>query len=163
MAELVVLGFKDTEAADAVVPELETMQREGLLTLADWARVIRRHDGKIDIRQATSTAGVGAAGGALFGMLFGLLFLMPLAGMAIGAVTGAIMGKLSDYGIDNKFIEEVGSQITPGTSALFLYVSEVTTDKVVERLREYQPTVIRTSLSKEAEERLRSAMEAPAA
>ena len=37
---------------------------------------------------------------------------------------GAILGRLADYGIDDKFIKEVSKQITPGTSALFLYVAE---------------------------------------
>ena len=64
-------------------------------------RVIRGLDGKIDVRQGTSTTGVGAAGGALWGILFGLLFLMPLAGLATGAATGAIAGKLTDVGIDD--------------------------------------------------------------
>jgi uncharacterized membrane protein len=150
------------EKADQVVPELEAMQREGLLDLADWARVIKRPDGKIDVRQATSTTGAGAAGGALWGMLFGLLFLMPLAGLAIGAVTGAIMGKLADYGIDDKFIKDVGSQITPGSSALFVYVVRATGDRVVERLKPYNPSLIRTSLSTDAEARLRAALEEPA-
>jgi uncharacterized membrane protein len=50
--------------ADKVVPELQTLQRDGLIELADWARVIRNQDGKIDVRQGTSVAGIGAAGGA---------------------------------------------------------------------------------------------------
>jgi len=157
--ELIVLGFPTTEAADQVVPELEAMQREGILQLADWARVIKRADGKVDTRQATSTAGVGAAGGALWGMLFGLLFLMPLAGLAIGAATGALVGKLSDYGIDDKFIKDLSNQITPGTSALFLYVQQSTPDKVVERLRPHNPTLLRTSLSEDVEAKLRAALE----
>ena len=72
---------------------------------------------------------------------------------------GAMMGRLADYGIDDKFIKEVGKQITPGTSALFLYVAESTTDRVIDRLSRFQPTLIRTSLSKEAEDKLRAAME----
>jgi uncharacterized membrane protein len=160
MPEIIVLGFKDMARADEVVPQLQSMQGEGIIQLADWARVIRRPDGKIEVRQASSTAGAGAAGGALFGMLIGLLFLAPVAGMAIGAVTGGIMGKFADYGISDKFIKDVGNQITPGTSALFLYVAQVTVDKVVERLKPFEPTVVRTSLSEEAEQKLRSAMQA---
>src|SRR6185437_4112047 len=109
VAELIVLGFKDPDRADQVVPDIQAMQSEGLIDVADWARVIRRPDGKLDVRQATSTTGAGAAGGALWGMLFGLLFLMPLAGMAVGAATGALLGKLTDYGIDDKFIKELGN------------------------------------------------------
>jgi uncharacterized membrane protein len=160
MAELVVLGFKDMVTADEAVKELEMMQSENLIALGDWARVIRKADGKIDVKQAVGTASTGAAGGALWGMLIGLLFLIPIAGLVVGAATGALMGKLSDYGIDDKFIKGLSEQIEPGTSALFLQIQDVTTDKVVERMQKYQPTVLRTSLSQEAEDKLRAAMEA---
>jgi uncharacterized membrane protein len=159
MSEIIVLGFKDMVTADEAIAELEQMQPEGLIKLLDWARVIRREDGKTDIKQAVGTTSSGAAGGALWGMLFGLLFLVPIAGLAIGAATGALMGAMSDYGIDDKFIKGLGEQIKPGTSALFLQVQDATTDKVVERMQKYEPTVLRTSLSKEAEEKLRTAMQ----
>jgi uncharacterized membrane protein len=160
MAEIVVLGFKDVTTADQAIEDLQRMQSEGLINLIDWARVIRRPDGKTDIKQAVGTTGTGAAGGALWGMLFGLIFLVPIAGAVIGAATGALMGALSDYGIDDKFIKGLGDQIQPGTSALFLQVQDATTDKVTERMQKYQPTILRTSLSTEAEERLRAAMRA---
>jgi uncharacterized membrane protein len=161
MAELIVLGFKDTTKADEVVPQLQEMQSEGLIQLGDWARVIRREDGKIEVRQAADATGAGAAGGALLGMLLGLIFLIPLAGLVVGAATGALIAHFADFGINDQFIKDVGSQLSPGTSALFLYVVEVTTDKVTERLRPYEPTVLRTSLSHDAEERLRAAIETP--
>jgi uncharacterized membrane protein len=160
MAEIVVLGFKDMSTADEAIVDLQRMQSEGLINLVDWARVIRREDGKLDVKQAVGTAGTGAAGGALWGMLFGLIFLIPIAGAVIGAATGAIIGALSDYGIDDKFIKGLGDQIKPGTSALFLQVQDATTDKVTDRMQKYQPTVLRSSLSREAEEKLRSAMQA---
>jgi uncharacterized membrane protein len=160
MAELVVLGFKDMTTADEAIKELQVMQTEGLITLVDWARVIRRPDGKTDIHQAVGTTGAGAAGGALWGMIFGLIFLIPIAGLAIGAVTGALMGKLSDYGIDDKFIKGLGEAITPGTSALFLQVQDATTDKVTERMQKFQPTILRSSLSQENEDKLRAALQA---
>jgi uncharacterized membrane protein len=42
---------------------------------------------------------------------------------------------------------------------LFLYVVQATTDSVVERLKQYEPTVVRTSLSRDAKEQLRAAMQ----
>jgi hypothetical protein len=111
---LAVIGFKDMDTADKVVPELEALQREGLIQLADWARVIRKADGSIDTKQMTNTTGAGAAGGALWGMLFGLIFFIPLAGLLIGGAMGALMGHLSTMDRD-KFIKEVGKQITPGS------------------------------------------------
>jgi len=160
LSEIVVLGFDDMTTADEAADELQRMQSEGLISLSDWARVIRKPDGKIDVRQAVGTAGTGAAGGALWGMLFGLLFLIPVAGLVIGAATGALMGALSDYGIDDKFIKGLSNQIKPGSSALFLQVERSTTDKVTERQQKYQPTLLRTSLSEEAEAKLKAAVEA---
>jgi uncharacterized membrane protein len=158
VADLIVLGFSTMSGADDVLPQLDQLQREQLLKLADWARVARHEDGKIEVRQAHNTTAAGAAGGALWGMLIGLIFLMPLAGAVFGGVVGAVSGALTDYGIDDKFIKDLGKQITPGSSALFLYVVSATTDKVMERLSPYHPTLLRTSLSQEAEDRLRAAM-----
>jgi uncharacterized membrane protein len=93
-------------------------------------------------------------------MLFGLIFLMPLAGAAIGAASGALMGALTDVGIDDKLIKGLGSQIQPGTSALFLYVVDATPDKVVDRMRQFEPEILRSSLSNDAEERLKAMMAA---
>jgi uncharacterized membrane protein len=134
------------------------MNREGLIDLADWARVVRHADGRVEVRQGTSTGSAGAAGGVLVGLLLGLVFLMPFAGMLVGGVAGALIGKLIDYGIDDQFIRDVSHQLTPGTSALFLYVTRVKLDDVVDRFRPYQPSVIHTSLSPEAEEKLRESM-----
>ena len=38
MAEIIVLGFKDQVTADEAIPEVQAMQSEGLIELADWAR-----------------------------------------------------------------------------------------------------------------------------
>jgi hypothetical protein len=51
-------------------------------------------------------------------MLFGLLFFIPILGLAVGAAAGALAGSMSDVGIDDKFIKQVGESITPGTAAL---------------------------------------------
>jgi uncharacterized membrane protein len=159
MADLIVLGFKDTNKADEVIPQVQAMISESYIEVADWARVIRREDGKIDVRQAQNLPGESAVAGALLGMLIGLLFLMPLAGLLAGGATGAVLGHFSDLGIDDTFITDVGRHITPGSSALFLYVTRLTEDRFIERLRPYEPTVLRTSLSHDAENRLRASIE----
>jgi uncharacterized membrane protein len=79
-------------------------------------------------------------------------------GAAAGAASGALAGKLSDYGIPNHFIEELGGKIKPNSSALFLLVQKVTADKVLPRLAEFRGHVLKTSLSDEREKRLREAL-----
>jgi uncharacterized membrane protein len=158
VATLVVLGFADMVTADEAALEVEALNREELLSLLDWARVVRRPDGTLDVRQGNSTTGVGAMGGTLGGALFGILFLAPIAGAVIGGALGALGGKLADVGIDDGFIRGVGEQIQPGTSALFVYVHRVDADPVTARMRRFNPELLSTSLPDDAEARLAAAL-----
>jgi uncharacterized membrane protein len=87
-------------------------------------------------------------------MLFGLIFLVPILGLAIGAATGALSGSLADVGIDDKFIDSVRDQVTPGTSALFVMSSDAVLDKVRDAFRDERPELIFTNLSNEQEKAL---------
>lgn len=156
MSDLIVLTFKTETGAEEMRDDLMRLQKEHLITLDDAAVVVRKQDGKPKVKQMTGLVGAGALGGAFWGMLIGLLFFAPWLGLAIGAVTGAVAGGLTDIGVDDKFIKEVGEQIEPGDSALFLLVREATPDKVMDELRKFDAKVFQTSLSKEDEEKLRA-------
>jgi uncharacterized membrane protein len=154
---MVVLAFKDETGAGHMRDKLGELQKMQLISLADAAVVVRRQDGKVKVRQAVNLVGAGAMGGAFWGMLIGLLFWAPWLGLAIGAVSGALGGALRDYGIDDKFIKEVGSTIEPGHSALFLLVESWTEDKVMDEVKGFDAQVLQTSLSKEDEAKLKAA------
>lgn len=160
MSELIVFAFKTETGAKEMGNEIKNLQKQQLITLEDAAIVVRKQDGKVKVKQANNLVGAGALGGAFWGMLIGLIFWMPWLGLAVGAITGAIAGKATDVGIDDKFIKDVGETIDPGDSALFLLVVEATTDKVLEDLKKFDATVIRTSLSKEQEAKLKDAFAA---
>lgn len=157
MSELIVFAFKDETGAAEMSAAIQDLQKQQLITLSDAATVIRKEGGKVKVKQANSLVGAGTLGGAFWGMLIGLLFLAPWLGLAVGAVTGALAGKFTDYGIDDKFIKDVGETVEPGHSALFLLIADWTEDKVLDELKKYDPTVLRTSLSKEDEAKLRAA------
>lgn len=157
MSQMVVFAFKDETGAAQMRDALVGLQKQQLITLSDAAIVIRKPDGKVKVRQAISLVGTGALGGAFWGMLIGLLFWAPWLGLAIGAAAGALGGALSDVGIDDKFIKEVGATIEPGHSALFLLVERWTEDKVVDELTQFDAKVLQTSLSKEDEAKLQAA------
>lgn len=167
MSELVVLAFDDRFEAQRVLTDLARLQKEYLIDLEDAVIVERRGDGKIKLRQSVDLVGPGALSGgtwgALWGTLIGLLFLNPLAGLlagaGVGAGTGALAGALTDYGIDDTFIRELGSTITPDSSALFLLIRQAKPERVLEELSRYDGRILRTSLSREDEERLRTALE----
>ncbi|MFC2015610.1 DUF1269 domain-containing protein [Chloroflexota bacterium] len=157
MATMVVLAFKDEVSAEQMRDKLAGLQKLQLISLADAAVVVRRQDGKVKVKQAVSLVGAGALGGAFWGMLIGLLFFAPWLGLAIGAASGALGGALSDYGVDDKFIKEVGAKIEPGHSALFLLVESWTEDKVLDEIAGFDAEVLQTSLSKEDEAKLKAA------
>jgi uncharacterized membrane protein len=102
----------------------------------------------------------GAASGGMWGALIGLIFLNPLFGFAIGATAGAVSGALRDIGIDDNFMKELGQTLKPGTAALCVLIRHVTADKVVEEIRQYGGTLIKTNLSHENEAKLRDALAA---
>ena len=167
MSSLVVLGFDGIHTADEVLNKARSLQKENLIDLEDACVVERDTDGKVHIKQAVNLAAMGAARGGswglLWGTLVGLLFMNPLAGMAIGGLAGAgagaLSGSLVDFGIDDTFIKKLGETIPTGSSALFVLVKSVTEDKVLPEIEPFKPRVLKTSLSNEAEARLKAALE----
>src|SRR5688500_15721181 len=163
MSTLVAIGYPDAETAEKVRQELIQATKEHLVTLEDAVVVIHGDDGKIKLDQAIGTTGAGAAGGALWGGLIGLIFLAPLLGMAVGAASGALGGKMTDVGVNDNFMKELGAQLQPGAAALIALGQSEARDKLLERIKPYGGHVIQTSLDSESEERLRAALEgAPA-
>lgn len=160
MADLIVLAFETEDGALEVRDELIKLQKQQLIELEDAAVVVRPVEGKPKVKQVGSLAGAGALGGAFWGLFIGLLFFAPWLGLVMGAAAGAIAGGLTDVGVDDKFIKDVGKTIEPGQSALFLLIRKVTPDKVLDQIKKYQPTVLQTSLSEDDEAKLREAFNA---
>jgi uncharacterized membrane protein len=82
---------------------------------------------------------------------------MAVGGLA-GAGFGALSGSLADYGINDEFIKDLGRTIPKGSSALFMLIKRSTPDKVLPEIEAFRPRVLKTSLSKEQEDRLRAAL-----
>jgi len=163
VSTLIAIAYEDAQTAEQVRGELIQATKEHLYTLEDAVVVEHRPDGKIKLHQARSTAGMGAAGGAMWGGLIGLLFLAPLFGMAIGAASGAVAGKMTDVGINDEFMKQLGARTPAGGAALIVLGRADAPEKVLERVQRYGGDVIQTSLDEEDEERLRAALGEPAA
>jgi uncharacterized membrane protein len=162
MSQLLVFGVDSPQTAERVFELAGDLDRQHLLELADAAWVERTPDGKVKLHQSINTtaagAGTGAASGALWGTLIGLLFLNPLAGLVVGAGvgagTGAVAGSLTDIGIRDDLIREIGQTLQPGKAAVFFLARNATVDRVIEAIRPYNPTVIQTNLSRDSEREL---------
>jgi len=167
VATFTVWRFDSADGAGEALSTLQRLRPDDLIRLHDAAIVSWPLGAKKPrTEQLKTIVGDGALGGAFWGLLFGLLFFVPLLGLAIGAAAGALGGALADIGIDDRFIDEVREEVTPGTSALFLLTSDAVEERVVERLAFVRghAALIHADLSAEQEARLREAFvdEAPA-
>ena len=100
--------------------------------------------------------------GGFWGSLIGLMFLNPLLGLAVGASAGAVSGALTDVGIDDNFMKDLGATLMLGSSALFVLLRNPSTapDKVLEELKGTSGTILKTSLAHEDEARLQADLNA---
>jgi uncharacterized membrane protein len=177
MSELVCIAFKDSITADRVLNELRAMETNYVLDLEDAVIVVRDMDGKVHLKQSIvwfgEILGPGGSLGVLWGGLMHLLFWNPLVGI-IGLIDSSAGGAevekammttaashyvlLSDYdfGISNNFIKALGDTITRGTSAIFLLIRSADQDKFMASFSRYEGTILKTSLSKEQENKLRA-------
>jgi uncharacterized membrane protein len=165
MSDLIAIGYNDETTAEAAADEARRLAKD-LIIEADAIAVIRRDaDGKYHVTTTHHPVGQGATWGMFWGLLFGVLFFIPVFGMALGAGFGALMGKVTKTGIDKEFQDQVRDMVKPGTSALFLVVEKVTPDKAIEAMSRYGGTVLKSSLSKDAEKELQAELhgKAPAA
>ena len=158
MSTLVVVAYPNEFQAEEVRLRLLKMQKEYLVELEDAVIAIRKENGKVKLLQLHNLTGAGAVSGGFWGLLVGLLFLNPLLGAAVGAGAGAVSGALADVGIDDQFMKELGQNLKPGGSMLFILFRSITMDKALQELAGTGGTIIQTSLSHEDEDRLRKAM-----
>ncbi len=154
MTELVVIGFEDQNTAFEMRAVLAKMQSEYLIEMSDIVVVTKNEKDKIQLHQATNLTANGAVYGLFWGTLIGMLFLNPLLGAAVGAGTGAVSGALSDIGVNDNFMKEIGKTLTTDSSALFVLVRKSTPDKVLEGLKQFKGKIIQTSLTKDNEDEL---------
>jgi uncharacterized membrane protein len=156
VSDLIAIAYKDLATAQEVTGNIGEAQKAHLIELDDLVVVERKQDGKVKLHQP-SLGGVGALGGAAWGGLIGLIFLVPFFGMAIGAATGAIAGAMSDAGIDDKFMKNLGEKLEPGGAAVIGLVRSMNEERVLAELK-IPGEIIQTSLSSEAEQPLRDAL-----
>jgi uncharacterized membrane protein len=158
MAELIAIGYPDTTTASLAMEEVERLSDDLQIQPDAVAVIIRDESGKFKTITVAQAVGVGATYGMFWGLLFGLLFFVPFMGMALGAGLGTLMGKVEKTGLDKTFEERVRDLLRPGTSELFMIIERATPDRAVAALSQYGGTVLKTSLSDDAQAKLQEAL-----
>jgi|SRR5690348_14059989 uncharacterized membrane protein len=159
MADLVAIGYPDETTAEAAAEEARRLAADLIIQPNAIAVIVRDKGGSYHVHTTHDhPVAAGAGWGMFWGFLFGLLFFIPVAGMAVGAWIGGLIGTIDKTLIDKQFRDQVRDLIQPGTSALFLMLEEVTGDKAVEAMSKYGGTVLKTSLSRDAEKELQEAL-----
>jgi uncharacterized membrane protein len=171
MSTLIVVGFKkDMFRASRVLNELVAMDYDWTIDLHDAVAAYRDYNGKLRIDASYQlTTGEGAALGGLFGSLVGLTLgaiaapvtagasaAAAVAGAgAVGGVLGAAGGALDatwwkeDFGIPEDFVEDVGTQVQPGDSAIFALLRSADPTVVAAQFANYGGVVLSTTLTPE--------------
>ena len=65
---------------------------------------------------------------------------------------------MTDIGVDDTFMKDLGTKLQPGAAALFALGSTDARDKLLDRIKGYGGDVLQTSLDTESEEHLRAAL-----
>jgi uncharacterized membrane protein len=77
MSEMIVGALKYESAFGKIWDKLVSLQKPHLLSLANAAVLVRKQDGKMNVKQAVSLVGSGALGWAFWGTPIGLQFFAP--------------------------------------------------------------------------------------
>jgi uncharacterized membrane protein len=158
VAELIAIGYEDEETAYRAAEEVERLAKDLVIEPEAVAVIVRDQNGRYKVTTNHHPVAEGVTWGMLWGVLFGLLFFVPVFGLAVGGIFGALFGVLDKIGVDKQFQQEVRDMVKPGTSALFMVVDKITTDKAVAALSKYGGRVLKSSLSTDAEQKLEEAL-----
>jgi uncharacterized membrane protein len=148
MTAFTVWKFEDPEGAARAETLLRAAAADGVVTILDHA-VMSWPAGadQPEIQQKHDSPKRGAAWGALWGILGGALFAIPVAGAVIGAGIGALAKATEGTGITKEDLQRIRTEITPGTSALFMVTEDANLDRLGERLHVLDTTLIHTNLT----------------
>jgi uncharacterized membrane protein len=158
MSNLVAITFAAEDDARAALGSIRLLEKEGRIGLEDTAVVTKDAEGKVQVKnELSSGTETGIAVGAVLGSLLWVVF--PVGAIVGGAIAGGLVGRATAPGIDGSFVKEVEAGLAPGGSALFLLIKSGDPGLLIAAMRQYQGTVVQTSLDEEEEKALRHSLQ----
>jgi uncharacterized membrane protein len=148
MTTLTVWKFTDPDGAQSAIQVLKDAERERLVRIVDHAVVTwpegeerpRIDHGHDDPKRA-------AAWGAVWGVLAGALFTVPVVGAVAGATIGVLSKATQGTGLTKADLDRIRTEVTPGSSALFVVTEEADLDRLGERFRFGDKLLLHTNLT----------------
>jgi len=162
MSDLIAIAFNDKFKAERVRLDLLQMQQEHLVDLEEAAVLVCDQKGKVRLHHVSHFTLPGAFSGGFMGALVGLMLFNPalaLIGMVTGSGIGAVVGALKEVGIDERFMKDLASHLSPGSSALFILAKRADPGRIREELKRYDGRVLQAALFHEDEARLKAVIE----
>ena len=139
---------------------LRKKAKEADVALEDAVVVYKTQEGDVKIKQTEEvTAGKGAKWGSFWGLLVGLLLGGPVVGILGGLGLGALYGRLTDHGISDQFIKDVGQALELNGSALMLMIKNEDYPRSIEYLKTFELDIYEADLSEDTEEAVLQAVE----
>jgi uncharacterized membrane protein len=162
MADLIVMRFDSTHGALRALSAVQALEELHYAWIDDVAVVEKHKGGFVTIHSPHGSPATGAWLGGLVGLL--LFWWFPpawffggwLAGLGIGALVGEEMAKA---GLDKAMIDEIKSELQPGTSALLLIGAQGDADEMARAFELYHPArIMRFTLSDDTVQKLKDAL-----
>jgi uncharacterized membrane protein len=160
MSKLIALVFDDPYKADEARAALLRMEGEGLCEIDESAVISKKEGENIRVSQDVNMVADRQQTGQTLGILAATLTgTLPLIG--VGKLIGKLVGRFTDNGVTNSFIEKVKKELGPNTSALLLYITSGKEGgkKVIENLRQWSPKVLDSDLPEELEQEINNALQ----
>lgn len=148
MTTFTVWKFEDQGGAEHAAALLKRAEDDRLVTLVDHAVVTWPvGESQPTTRHKHDDPKRGAGWGALWGVVAGALFAVPVVGGVVGAALGAVSRATEGTGITKDDLARIRTEVVEGTSALFLVTEEGNLDRLGERFRGVDKTLISTNLT----------------
>lgn len=150
MSVLIAILYPEEKVADEVLEAVEKLAHEGHIDIEDACAVVKDNQGKIHLHQENDLSLFGAVAGLALGTFFGWFIWLPYLGVP-GAILGALAGRVSDRGINDNYMKDLGKEMNPQTSALFVLLRSTSAEVALQQLAPYGGRIFHTSLTKSEE------------
>ncbi len=142
MAHLLVVSFDSLGAADEVIRRLRALEQEHLVDLEDACVLQRDEQGNIHLKQVVSRRQDGFLSKDFWRRL--VAHLLPRNGARDSR----------GFHLSRRFVEQVGSRLRPGTSAILAVVEPTRLEALIEAFKGEGGHILQTDLPDDVQRRL---------